>query len=200
MVQNLNLSSAGEKHVQALAPSIARSLLALMSACCDQIDSHAAWEVLLSLLESTTSHPDAVLPVAAALDTICRDGRGMCAANYMQVVTAIRALVVSASGLWMAAEQAREAGREAVLPFDENQIRASVDLLEMVATWLQTWRQRQAQVRLCVCDGAACVAVMVNIVTCFVLCDPPELYPTNMLFVVSKRMRVTCILGRRLPH
>lgn len=129
-----------------LAPSIARSLLALMSACCDQIDSPAAWEVLLSLLESTTSHPDSVLPVHAALDTICRDGRGMCAANYMHVVTAVRALVVSACSAWMSAEQAREAGREAALPFDDSQIRGSVDLLELVANWLQTWRQRQAQV------------------------------------------------------
>lgn len=146
VVQHLNLSSTGEKHVQQLAPSIARSLLNLMSSCCEQVESHDAWEVLLTLLESTTSHPEAVLPVYNALETLCREGRGISAANYMHVVTAIRALVVSGCGVWMAAEQARDAGREAPLAFDEAQIRLSVDLLEQVAYWLQTWRQRQAQV------------------------------------------------------
>ena len=129
-----------------LRPS-ARALLSLLSSCCEQLESYDAWEVLLSLLEATASHPDAVLPVHGALETLCRDGRGISAANYMHVVTAIRALVVSACGAWLAAEQASDAGRDAPLAFDDAHIRAAVDLLEHVAYWLQTWRQRQAQVR-----------------------------------------------------
>lgn len=147
VAQQLRLSPGGEAHVRALSPPFARALLGLMSACCDRITSQPAWETLLSLLENTSSHPDAVLPAGAALDALCRGGRGVCTANFMHVVTAVRTLATNACGLLTAAAHARTSGREVDMPFGVDEVRDMVNLLELMAGWLQTWRQRQAQVR-----------------------------------------------------
>lgn len=147
VAQQLRLSPGGEAHIRALSPPFARALLGLMSACGDRITSQPAWETLLALLENTSSHPDAVLPAAAALDALCRGGRGVCTANFMHVVTAVRTLATNACGLLTAATHARASGREIEMPFGVDEVRDMVNLLELMAGWLQTWRQRQAQVR-----------------------------------------------------
>lgn len=147
VAQQLRLAPGGEAHIRALSPPFARALLGLMSACGDRITSQPAWETLLTLLENTSSHPDAVLPAAAALDSLCRRGRGMCTANFMHVVTAVRTLATNACGLLTAAAHARATGRNVDMPFSVEEVRDMVNLLELMAGWLQTWRQRQAQVR-----------------------------------------------------
>jgi hypothetical protein len=140
----LDMSQNGQSHARALAPTVSRALLGLISACGEHITSPAAWDVLLALLVNTCSHPDAVLPVAAALDALCRESRGLSRENFMQTVTAVRAVVQNACAMIV---EARRTRREGDLPFGIPEVRNTLDVFEQIAQWLQTWRQRRAQVR-----------------------------------------------------
>lgn len=159
----LDVSSGAPAYVRALAPGIARALLQLVRTCGHTIHAQPSWDLLLTALAATCGHPDAVPVAADALEVICREPGCLSPANVMEAIAATSAVAERASAMLRdgsagsGGEAARDDGRgggrrgevraRGEAPYSIDDVRRVVSNLEGVATWLQEWRQRQAQVR-----------------------------------------------------
>jgi hypothetical protein len=166
----LDLSPNAPDYVRDLAPPLARSIFSLIRTCGHLMHEQQSWDILLSSLANTCSHPGAVLVAADALEAICREPVCLSPANVMDVIAAVAVIAGRASSIIRnspdgggasgrrrgpddsASEregrrkegEVRSRGGGGALHVDT--VRRIISNLEGVAAWLRIWRQQQAQV------------------------------------------------------